>query len=167
MPKSPKPAKSALELTTLFDELGAEYVAWVQSRHLESGVSFVQLRLLGTLYLQGPQIMNELSAEIDVTPRYVTKLVIALESEGLVKRTPHATDGRATVVALTPKGSSLGVLMSGPHQEQVARLFACLKEQERTQLLRLLGKVREELVRLRGKDVTDADGVDKRTPTGL
>ena len=165
MPKALKPTKSALELTTLFDELGAEYVAWVQSRHLESGVSFVQLRLLGTLYLQGPQIMNELSEEIDVTPRYITKLVSALESEGLVKRTRHKTDGRATVVSLTPKGSSLGVLMSGPHQEQVASLFNCITERERAQLRGLLGKVRKELVRLRGKDASLGNPADREVST--
>ena len=148
MPQLRKPAQSALRLTQLFDELGAAYVKWVQSRHLASGVSYAQLRLLGTLYVDGPQIMNELSDELQVTPRYITKLVDALEAEGLLERRAHETDGRATVIALTPRGASLGVLMSGPHQKQVAQLFDCLSERERNELLGLLNKVSNELERL-------------------
>jgi DNA-binding MarR family transcriptional regulator len=145
MPVGRSAPKSALKLTQLFDELGADYVKWVQSRHVASGVSYAQLRLLGALYTQGPQIMNELSAALQVTPRYVTKLVDALEAEGLLERRAHATDRRATVIALTPRGGSLGVLMSGPHQQEVARLFNCLSEYERRGLLNLLGKVRDGL----------------------
>lgn len=158
MPRHPKVTKSALDLTKLFDELGAKYVKWVQSRHLASGVNYAQLRLLGVLYTEGPQIMSELGAELQVTARYVTKLVDALESEGLLERRPHESDGRATVISLTPRGSSLGVLMSGPHQEEVARLFDCLLESERKQLLQLLRKVDEELGGLAGpRHTVDGD----------
>ena len=38
--------------------------------------------------------------------------------------------------------------MSGPHQEEVARLFSCLSGPEQDELLRLLDKVRGELTRL-------------------
>jgi DNA-binding MarR family transcriptional regulator len=152
MPNQTKVAQSALDLTQLFDELGADYVKWVQSRHLASGVSYAQLRLLGVLYTQGPQIMNELSAELQVTPRYVTKLVDALEVEGLLERRAHETDGRATVISLTPRGGSLGVLMSGPHQQEVARLFDCLSEPQRDSLLKLLRKVRDGLKQLEANE---------------
>ena len=148
MPSRKNVSQSALDLTQLFDELGADYVNWVQSRHLASGVSYAQLRLLGVLYTQGPQIMSELSTELQVTPRYVTKLVDALEAEGLLTRHAHMTDGRATVIELTPRGGSLGVLMSGPHQREVARLFDCLSEPERSKLLELLRKVKHGLQQL-------------------
>lgn len=148
MPSRTKITQSALDLTQLFDELGADYVKWVQSRHLASGVSYAQLRLLGVLYTQGPQIMNDLSTELQVTPRYVTKLVDALEVEGLLQRHAHETDKRATVISLTPRGGTLGVLMSGPHQQEVARLFDCLSEPEQKSLLKLLRKVSDGLKEL-------------------
>ena len=135
-------------MVEVFDTTGAAYVKWVHSRQLESGVSYARLRLLGVLHTQGPQIMSDLGDELGVTARYVTSLVDGLEMEGLVRRVPHPTDRRATIIESTPKGGDLGVLMSGPHQEAVARLFDCLTEPEQDELLRLLGKVRNELSNL-------------------
>lgn len=164
MRKLPTATRSALDLTQLFDELGEAYVKWVQSRHIASGVSYAQLRLLGTLYTQGPQIMNELSAELQVTPRYITKLVDALETEGLLERREHATDGRATIIELTPHGGSLGVLMSGPHQNEVAQLFECLSEPERKSLLRLLRKVKKGLADLQSASGQESHELGNATP---
>ena len=142
------PTPAALKLVEVFDITGASYVKWVHSRQLESGVSFARLRLLGVLHTQGPRIMSGLGEELGVSARYVTSLVDGLEQEGLVRRVPHPTDRRATIIEATPKGGDLGVLMSGPHQDAVARLFDCLTGPEQEELLRLLGKVRGELSKL-------------------
>jgi DNA-binding MarR family transcriptional regulator len=48
--------------------------------------------------------MSQLSLALEVTARSVTKLVDALEKEGLVQRLPHATDRRVTLILLTPAG---------------------------------------------------------------
>ena len=61
--------------------------------------------------------MSDLGDELGVTARYVTSLVDGLEKEGLVRRVPHPTDRRATIIESTPKGGDLGVMMLGPHQE--------------------------------------------------
>jgi len=89
--------------------------------------------------------MSDLSGELGVTPRNVTALVDALEAEGLVRRKPHPTDRRATVVELTEKGS--GACEGGleGHAEAVASVFGTLTEGEALELLRLLGKLRGAL----------------------
>ena len=62
------------------------------------------MRLLGSLHCKGPQIMSSISDELGVTRRNVTALVDALEEEGLVRRKPHPTDRRATVIEMTDRG---------------------------------------------------------------
>ena len=57
--------------------------------------------MLGALHFsEGPVIMRNPGEELGVTPRNVTKLVDELEAEDLVRRLPHPSDQRATLVEL-------------------------------------------------------------------
>jgi DNA-binding MarR family transcriptional regulator len=105
------------------------------------------MRLLGALYCGGPQIMSSISDELGVTRRNVTALVDALEEEGLVRRKPHPTDRRATVIELTRKGEQTTDSMYDEHREAVAELFVRLSEEDQRELIRLLGLLREALRR--------------------
>jgi DNA-binding MarR family transcriptional regulator len=82
--------------------------------------------------------MCDLGDELGVTARNVTTLVDGLESEGLVRRLPHPTDRRATVVELTPRGFAMADKMLGPFHEEVTRLFRELREVDQRELLRLM-----------------------------
>ena len=64
-------------------------------------MSYARLKLIGMLHVKGPMIMSELGARLDVSARNITKLVDALEQEGLVRRVAHCTDRRATVIETT------------------------------------------------------------------
>ena len=136
---------SALRLVDEFAAFGPCYMKWVKSRLQDCGVTYARMRLLGTLHCKGPQIMSDISDELGVTRRNVTALVDALEDEGLVRRTPHATDRRATVIELTSRGAETTDSMYDSHREAVAELFADLSEDERQELVRLLGSLREAL----------------------
>ncbi|MGV2917044.1 MarR family winged helix-turn-helix transcriptional regulator [Streptomyces alfalfae] len=61
------------------------------------------LRLL-TALADGERTMRQLSESLDVTPRRITALVDALEEHALVERRAHPTDGRSTLVTITPAG---------------------------------------------------------------
>ncbi len=80
-----------------------------------------------------------------MTRRNVTALVDALEDEGLVRRRPHPTDRRATVIELTSRGAETTDSMYNGHRAGVAGLFVDLSEDERRELIRLLGSLREAL----------------------
>ncbi len=80
-----------------------------------------------------------------MTRRNVTALVDALEDEGLVRRRPHPTDRRATIIELTSEGAETTDTMYNGHRKAVAGLFADLSEDERHELIRLLGSLREVL----------------------
>jgi DNA-binding MarR family transcriptional regulator len=132
----------ALQIALAFAGFGPAYFKWVQSRFAESGVSFARMKLLGVLHRAGPRIMSELSEELGVTARNVTALVDALEEEGLVRRVPHATDRRATVIELTPAGARHGRQMhAGQHMDAIAELFRGLSQTEQQQLLEVITKL--------------------------
>ena len=90
-----------------------------------------------------------LGAAQDLTPRAMTVLISGLEKEGLVRRTRHPDDGRVTLVSLTAAGRSLAAQQLLPAGQQAAALFDDLSEQDRAELLRLLGEVMRHL-QLRG-----------------
>jgi DNA-binding MarR family transcriptional regulator len=73
----------------------------------DTTLSLGQLAALGTLDRHGPMTPGELAAHERVQPPSMTRIVNALEETGYVSRTPHATDGRQVVVALTVAGTRL------------------------------------------------------------
>ncbi len=73
----------------------------------DTALSLGQLAALGTLDRHGPMTPGELAAHERVQPPSMTRIVKALEETGYVTRTPHATDGRQVVVALTADGTRL------------------------------------------------------------
>lgn len=138
---------SRLRLVEEFAAFGPAYMRWVRSRLGEGGTTYARMRLLGVLRCRGPQIMSGLSGELGVTPRNVTALVDALEEDGLVRRKPHPTDRRATVIEMTGEGESTCESTLAGHSEAVAELFEELSEGERRELLGALGKLRGALRR--------------------
>jgi DNA-binding MarR family transcriptional regulator len=132
---TPDPADLLPQLFRIFDHA---FSRWAESLLENSGVSTSRMRLLGALHCKGPQIMCDLGDELGVTARNVTTLVDALEAEGLVRRSPHPTDRRATMVELTPPGFEMAERLLGPFHEQLTGLFRDLPEGDRQQLLRLM-----------------------------
>ena len=146
---NPRPVAedSALRLVDEFAAFGPLYMKWVRSRLQERGMTYARMRLLGTLHCQGPQIMTSISDELGATRGNVRALVDALEEEGLVRRKPHPTDRRATVIEMTEQGAQTMDRMYDEHRAEVAGLFGDLSERDRRELVRLLGSLREALQR--------------------
>ena len=139
--------RSRLRLVEEFAAFGPAYMRWVRSRLGEGGTTYARMRLLGVLRCRGPQIMSGLSGELGVTPRNVTALVDALEEDGLVRRKPHPTDRRATVIEMTDKGERTCESTFVGHAEAVSELFDELSDDESQELLEALSKLRGALKR--------------------
>ncbi len=90
---------------------------------------------------------RELAEHEKVQPPSVTKVIAALQSRGLVRRTPHPTDGRQQIVAPTPAGRSL--LREDRRRREVwlARQLVELSAEERA-VLRAAAPILERLGQL-------------------
>jgi DNA-binding MarR family transcriptional regulator len=135
---APPTSDAALRLVEVFPTFHHAFSRWVQSLIESTSVGPGRIRLLGVLHCKGSKIMSGLSDELGVTPRNVTALVDGLEAEGLVRRVPHATDRRATVVEITPKGTEMARDVFAAYTEKIAELFRDLPEADRRELLRLM-----------------------------
>ena len=98
---------------------------------------------LARLYFaqEGEMPMTKLSQHLMVHPTSVTATVDALERYRLVKRVPHPTDRRTTLVRITDKGRQAIEATSGAMVELGHHMHA-LTEQECLEIFRLLQKVR-------------------------
>lgn len=80
----------------------------------EYGMTYARGRVVAALHASGPVVMRALSQAVGVTPRTITGLIDALETDGWVERRAHPTDRRATIVALTPAAEeAFGRLLQG------------------------------------------------------
>lgn len=120
------------------------FVRWSARKATEAGANITRLRLLYSVHCHGPQKMADLADELDVTPRNVTALVDGLESEGLVRRVPHSTDRRITLVELTCNSDKVAAQFA-TFQASLAALFAGLDDADRAALLRLMTLLRDRL----------------------
>jgi DNA-binding MarR family transcriptional regulator len=138
--KKTSSTKVSQVLASTFAQVGPLWMRWCHGHLRRSGLSFARMKLLGVLDMLGPQMMSNVSDELGVTRRNVTALVDALEAEGLVRRTPHPTDRRATVIELTPAGKEAGNRVRRDFEHKVLELFGHLPLTDQKMFQKLLDR---------------------------
>ncbi len=130
------------ELAAMMGRFGKAYTRWLAKQLEHTGTTPARARLLLALSCEGALKMSDLGVQLGVTPRSITKLVDALEGEGLVLRAAHPTDRRATMIHLTPNGKSVckQILLSSEHGA-VTALYDDLSPADRNAMARLLRKL--------------------------
>ena len=140
-----QPDHSTEELVDAFSELGPAWARWVHACVPDDAVSHARMRLLNALHCAGDQTMSELASALDVTPRRVTALVDALESDDLVARNQNPIDGRSTIISITGAGERMQKTDWEPHENEIGLAFADLPREQRVQLLRITKRLTEAL----------------------
>jgi DNA-binding MarR family transcriptional regulator len=90
--------------------------------------------LMTLLHHQGPMMQTALARAVRVSRRNITGLVDGLEASGLATRSPHPSDGRALLVALTPRGTKAAAALSRDERAFARYLFTNLTAAELQQL---------------------------------
>lgn len=131
-------AAATMEFVLAFD-------GWMQKTAVaNAGSSVARLRLLYELHCNGPRKMADLADSLGVTPRSVTALVDALESEGQVRRVAHATDRRISMIEMTG-GSTTVESQVAALRDAIAGLFVGLSDKDRASFARVLAAVGERI----------------------
>lgn len=107
------------------------------------GLTFARYEALVLLSFsqRGSLPMRVMGERLQLHPTSVTNIVDRLEADGLVRRTPHPTDGRTTLVAITESGRAKLTLATKAVTEADFGLVG-LSAGELAELTRLLTKVR-------------------------
>ncbi|MFI0979010.1 MarR family winged helix-turn-helix transcriptional regulator [Streptomyces sp. NPDC021093] len=108
---------------------------------LYPGQEFVMMHL----WEAGPVRQSELIKAVGLDPSTVTKSLQRLEQAGHVRRCPDPADRRASLVEATEQSCGLREKVVAAWADLEERTLAGLGEEERGELLRLLGKVEGNL----------------------
>ncbi len=98
------------------------------------GLAPARLSALSVLVFGGAMSLNELAKAEQVRPPTMSRIVDALESAGLVRRTVNQQDRRAVVLEATEKGTA--ILRQGRKRRVkfLAKHLSRLSEEERTRV---------------------------------
>ncbi|MCH5671161.1 MarR family winged helix-turn-helix transcriptional regulator [Streptomyces gilvus] len=120
----------------------------LRQAHAVGDVSLSGVSVLARLAADGPDSPTSLAEMERVRPQAMASTLALLEQRGLVRRTPDATDGRRSIVAVTEEGRAM---LAERRSESVDRLGAVLEgfsAEERAALaaaLPLLDRLAERL----------------------
>src|SRR5579864_2696456 len=106
----------------------------VRAEDAATGIAPARLSALSVLVFGGAMSLNDLARAEQVRPPTMSRIVDALESEGLVRRTVNQQDRRAVVLEATEKGKA--ILWQGRKRRVkfLAKHLSRLSEQERRQI---------------------------------
>jgi len=125
----------------------------------ERGLNTARAEVLYVLHNQGPLVQRQLAQALNCTPRHVTTLVDTLQAADLVHRTPHPTDRRATLVALTDHGQNLAGQLDQSRREAA---HAALGDATTTQLrhfVAIADRIIDHIGTAEGPAATDKTGL--------
>ena len=115
-------------------------------RHPDNELSIGAMSVLSALHRRGDLTVGELAAHERVRPPSMTRTVTALETDGLVARRPHETDGRQVVVTLTDPGHATVLADRTRRDAWLARCLGDLTPDQRS-VLRAAAPILDQLAR--------------------
>ncbi|MEX1829520.1 MarR family winged helix-turn-helix transcriptional regulator [Luteibacter sp. CQ10] len=105
-----------------------------ESNNLE--LTWSQSAILSRLALAGPTSIADLARAESVKPQSMGASLAMLESDGLVERTPHPSDGRQFLFSLTAVGTEAHRRVRRSKQGWLASAMSELSDDERDDLAR-------------------------------
>lgn len=108
-----------------------------------AGLSLSQAKLLALVAQLAPCRPSDIASGMGYAPRTVTTALDAMEESGWIERSPHPTDRRAQLVAVTADGQAKLAEVQRPKRQAVEQLFGVLDAEAQQQLRSLMDRVRE------------------------
>jgi DNA-binding MarR family transcriptional regulator len=127
---SPVTSSQLVDAADRFHSAAIHALRHVRRDDPKSGLSAARLSALSVLVFAGARTLGELAAAEHVRPATMTRIVQALEEDGLVRRDRDPSDGRVSRIAATAKGER--VMWRGRERrvERLAALLGHLSEDE-------------------------------------
>jgi DNA-binding MarR family transcriptional regulator/GNAT superfamily N-acetyltransferase len=118
-----------------FNRFYTRLVGALDEGHLHSSFSLAETRVLYELAQADGLTATELGRDLRLDPGYLSRMLRGFERRGLVERARSSTDGRRTLLRLTPKGRSTFEDLNARASEVVADVLEPLADGQRRQLL--------------------------------
>jgi DNA-binding MarR family transcriptional regulator len=109
----------------------------------EMGITPARASALSVLVFGGGRTLTELARDEQVTTATMSRLVSAMEQEGLVRREPHEDDARSVRLHATPKARRILERGRARREETLDELFARLAAADRQTVRRAAAIIEE------------------------
>lgn len=139
--------RTDMELTSALRLSVMRLARRLRGQRADFTLTLTQIATLSTLERHGPLTPRELAAHEKVQPPSMTRILATLEERGLIARTPHPTDGRQVLVALTKPAVTMLREDRRRRDAWLARKLGELSADER-ETLRAAAPVLEKLAQL-------------------
>ena len=110
----------------------------LRSERSDETLGLSQLSALSTLMRTGPLSPTALAELERIQPPSMTRVITGLEERGLVERSPHESDRRQSVIAISEPGRAIVLEDRRRRAAWLARRFETLTTEERQQLAAVL-----------------------------
>ena len=137
MPPQRARGKSETSINALADRwhsLAIHLLRRLRREDVKAGLTGPRLSALSVVVFGGPITLGDLATAEQVKPPTMTRLVRALEEEGLVRREADARDGRIVRLRATTKGQTLLAAGRTRRVQKLSEPFASLTEAEQRTL---------------------------------
>ena len=140
--------KKSTPIEDLADKLHSTAIHLLRRVRVEdaaSGIGPARLSALSVVVFGGPISLNDLARAEQVRPPTMSRIVDALEREGLARKTVNQQDRRAVVIEATAKGAN--VLQQGRRRRvrALAKSLSRLKHAERAKIERAIEAIQKAL----------------------
>jgi DNA-binding MarR family transcriptional regulator len=105
------------------------------------GVSLPQVAVLGAVDDTGERGVSAVADRAGLAQPTVTRALTALERRGMVRRAPHASDGRSTSLSLTARGRAVLDEKRREIMGRFAELWSTLAPDERSHAVTLVRRL--------------------------
>ncbi|MBS2966249.1 MarR family transcriptional regulator [Actinocrinis puniceicyclus] len=158
--------EAQVETVRRFNRTVTARVGVLHERYLGRDRPVGQARLLWELGAQGRDV-RRLREQLGLDSGYLSRLLRALEADGLVSVRRHPADGRVRTVRLTEAGFAERAVLDARSDELAASLLAPLRAAQRARLVAAMTEVERLLTATTVTvDVTDPDDPDARRCLG-
>ena len=106
-----------------FNRFYTRQIGLLQETLLRSPFSLTEARVLYELGTQAPTHATALGQELGLDAGYLSRILRGFEQRGLLARTPSRTDGRQSVLALTPQGRKAFARLDGASRHEIGILL--------------------------------------------
>jgi DNA-binding MarR family transcriptional regulator len=133
------------ELADLLHSTAIRLLRLVRAQDTASGIAPARLSALSVIVFGGPLSLRDLARAEQVRPPTMSRIVDALEAQGLALRRTNPKDRRAVLIAATAKGGALLKLGRKRRVTFLASRLSGLHAVERRQIDRALRAVLKTL----------------------
>lgn len=107
----------------------------------QSPFSLTEARVVYELAHHDETTATELGQELGLDSGYLSRMVSRFHKEGLVEKRPSPSDGRQSLLSLTPRGETEFSKINASSRNEIGAMLATLADEEQEQLVQSLSTV--------------------------